>query len=162
MTDLDSTKKPAFLSLQHPETRPAVEPSWKPLLWFAGGLTLLIVLGEVFFDVFLEGLEFLGEGIFFVVEGSEEHLEDKIEEWFDLDPYHAEIVTAWTMTPFKILLAIFALKWLWRFAHSKLFPKTVAYIKRQYTAVLLAWQVLAWPFKILAAVVALGGLLLFI
>jgi hypothetical protein len=162
MTDLDSTKEQAFFPSQHPEKNPAVAPSWKPLLWLAGGLTVLIVLGEVFFDVLLEGLELLGEVIFFAVEGSEEHLEDKIEEWFDLDPYHAEIVTAWTMTPFKILLAIFVLRWLWRRAHGKLFPRIAAYIKRQYTAVRLAWQLLAWPFKILAVAAALGGLLILI
>jgi hypothetical protein len=162
MTDLDSTKEPNLFPSRHLETSPDVTPSWKPLFWFAGILTALIALGEVFFDVLLEGLEFVGEGIFFVVEGSEEHLEDKIEEWFDLDPYHAEIVTAWTMTPFKILLAIFVLRWLWRLAHGKLFPKAMAYIKRQYTAVRLAWQMLAWPFKILVAVAALGGLIILI
>ncbi len=145
-----------------PETEAPVEPSWKPLLWLVGGLTVIIALGEVFFDVLLEILEFIGEGIFFVVEGSEEHLEDKIEEWFDLDPYHAEIVTAWSMTPLKILLAIFALKWLWRLAHGKLFPRFMAYLKRQYTAVRLAWDILAWPFKALVAVALLGALALII
>lgn len=161
MTNSDSKDQPIF-PVPNFEVSPNVEPSWKPLLWFVGGLAVVIGLGEIFFELILEGLEMLGEGIFYAVEGSEELLEDKIEEWFELDPYHAEIVTAWTMTPIKLLLAFFALKWLWRFSHGKLFPKVAAYIKRQYTAVRMAWQTLAWPFRILIAVAAIGGLVIII
>jgi hypothetical protein len=161
MTDPDLKDQPIFPSPDF-ESAPNVEPSWKPLLWLVGGLAVAIGLGEIFFELILEGLEMLGEGVFYVVEGSEELLEDKIEEWFELDPYHAEIVTAWTMTPVKLLLAFIALKWLWRFSHNKLFPKIAAYIKRQYTAVQLAWRALAWPFKILIAIAAVGGLVVLI
>ncbi len=136
----------------------SVKPSWKPLFWLVAGLALVIGLGEVFFDLILEGLGTLGQAIFYSVEGSEELLEDKIEDWFDLDPYHAEIVTAWTMTPIKILFAFLAVRAVWRVGHKRLFPKLAAYVKRQYTAVRLAWRALGWPFKILVGAVALGAL----
>ena len=160
MTDPES--KDAAVPSAAALDEPPVEPSWKPLLWLVGGLAVVVGLGEVLFDLLLDILELIGEGIFFVVEGSEEHLEDKIEEWFDLDPFHAEIVTAWSLTPVKILLAILALKWLWRKAHSKLIPRIVARLKRQQLAVRLAWRLLAWPYKALLAVAVLGALALVI
>ena len=141
-----------------PDSGIPVEPSWRPLLWVAGCLAAIIGLGEFFLDVVLEVLELIGEGIFFVVEGSEEHLEDKIEEWFDLDPFHAEIVTAWGMTPVKLLLGFLVLRWLWRKAHSQLLPRVVAYLKRQVRAVLLAWGELPWPYKAMIAMAAFGAL----
>ncbi|MGZ8216030.1 hypothetical protein [Methylomagnum sp.] len=156
------SKDPPVPPSPHADAAPAVEPSWKPLLWFGGGLAIIIGLGEVFFDLLLEVLEMFGEAIFFAVEGSEEILEDKIEEWFELDPYHAEIVTAWTMSPVKLFLAFLALRWLWRHSHSKLFPKIRAYLHRQYTAVRLAWQALAWYYKIPLVVVVLGILVILI
>jgi hypothetical protein len=161
MADSDS-KEPLVLPTSNLEAAPSVEPSWKPLLWLVGGLAIVIALGEIFFDLLLELLEMLGEGIFYVVEGSEEVLEDKIEEWFDLDPYHAEVVTAWSMSPIKILLAFLVLRWLWKLGRRKLFPKIAAYAKRHYTAVRLAWETLAWPYRILLAAGLLGGLLILI
>ena len=118
-------------------TAAEVQPSWKPLIGFAAGLAAVIALGEVFFDLALEGLEMLGHGIFYAVEGSEELLEDKIEEWFDLDPYHAEIATAWLTTPIKLLLAFSIVRALWRLGRWRLFPKLAAYLKRQWAAVRL-------------------------
>lgn len=136
-----------------------MEPSWKPLFWMLGSVAALVALGEIFFEALLEGLEMVGEGIFLLVEGSEEHLEDKIEEWFDLDPFHAELITAWTLIPVKIALAVLVLRWLWRTASGRLWPKVKTFLHRQWAAVRLAWRLLAWPFKVLVAAVALGGLL---
>lgn len=161
MAEPDS-KEPITLAPRKAEPDPTVEPSWKPLLWLAGSLTVIIALGEVFFELLLDLLETLGEAVFFAVEGSEELLEDKIEEWFDLDPYHAEIVTAWSMTPLKLLLAFLLLRWLWRMGRTRLFPRVAAYGKRQYASVGLAWQELAWPYKVLLAAGILGGLLILI
>lgn len=161
MTAADS-KEPPILPRQDSEADSAVEASWKPLIWAAAGLAAMIGLGEVFFDLILDGLEVLGEGIFYAVEGSEELLEDKIEEWFGLDPYHAEIVTAWTLTPVKLLLAFAALRWLWGLGRRKLFPKIVAYLKRQCRAVFLAWQDLAWFSKAFVVLALLGGVLILI
>lgn len=148
-------------SLPPPEDS-AIKPSWKPLLWLTAGLGTVIALGEVFFDVLLEGLELLGEGIFYAVEGSEELLEDKIEEWFDLDPYHAEIVTAWALTPVKLVLGVLILMWLWRLGQRKLFPRVRRYFNRQYHAVQLAWRALWWPYRILMILAISGGLLILI
>jgi hypothetical protein len=162
MAEPDPPQKPLILTTRNIEAVPAVEPSWKPLFWLVGGLALIIALGEMFFEFILELLETLGEAIFYVVEGSEELLEDKIEEWFDLDPYHAEIVTAWSMTPLKLLLAVLVLRWLWRLGRARLFPRIAAYSKRQYASVRLAWDALAWPYKLLLATGILGGLLILI
>jgi hypothetical protein len=149
---------PSIPSSRSSESIADIQPSWKPLFWLAAGLAVVIGLGEVFFDLALEGLGMLGHGIFYAVEGSEELLEDKIEEWFDLDPYHAEIVTAWTMTPVKLLLAFLVLRALWRLGRKRFFPQLAAYAKRQYAAVRLAWKVLGWPLKVLVGVVAVGAL----
>jgi hypothetical protein len=140
-----------------------IQPSWKPLLWFVVGLTVLIAAAEILFDILLETLELIGEAIFYLVEGGEElFIEDKIEEWFDLDARDAELITAWTITPLKILLAFFIVRWIWRFAHGKFIPKALRWSMRHYTAVRLAWQQLAWPFKALLVIGAISGLLIFI
>jgi hypothetical protein len=161
MTDPDS-KEPFVLSASNLETSPPVEPSWKPLIWLVGGLAIAIALGEIFFELILELFETLGEAVFYAVEGSEELLEDKIEEWFDLDPYHAEIVTAWSISPLKILIAVLLLRWLWKLARRKLFPKAATYCRKQYTAVRLAWDTLPWLYRILLGLGLLGGLLILI
>ena len=122
----------------------------------------MIALGEIFFDLLLEVLELIGNSLFFVVEGSEELLEDKIEDWFDLDPYHAEIVTAWSFTPLKLLTAFLILRWLWKLARKKLFPRIATHAGREYAKVRLAWDGLAWPYRILLAASLLGGLLILI
>ncbi|SMF95976.1 hypothetical protein SAMN02949497_3354 [Methylomagnum ishizawai] len=155
MSDSDS-EAPARPAATEPEL--PVQPSWTPLYWFLGFVALAFILEEALFEFILEILEFIGDSIFFVVEGSEEHLEDQIEEWFDLDPYHAEIVTAWTLTPVKILAGLLLLRWLWRKARRQWFPKIAAFFRRQYRAVRLAWNLLAWPYKLLAGVVVVGVL----
>lgn len=159
MTDFD----PNDSVPDQPATLPTdVEPSWKPLFWVLGIVMLMLILEEVFFEIILEIFEFIGEAIFFVVEGSEEHLEDKIEEWFELDPYHAEIVTAWSLTPVKIFLGFLALRWLWKLMRRRLFPWIAASYRRHSSAVRLAWRLLFWPYKILAVVVTLGILVILI
>jgi hypothetical protein len=139
-----------------------IEPSWRPLYWFIAVLALLIGLGEVFFDLILEAAELVAEAAFYTVEGSEELLEDRIEEWLDLDPYHAEIVTAWTMTPLKILLVIVVLRWLWVLLRKKWLPLWLAHLNRHYLAVRAAWQELFWPYRIAIVVAAVCSLALII
>lgn len=163
MADPDQKELVVFPD-QTPASIPDVEPSWKPLFWLVGGLTVLIVLGELLFDVFLDVAEVL---FLALVEAPEELLEDKIEEWLkvhyphDADRY-SELITAIGLTPVKILTGILMARWLWRHSHSKLFPKFRAYLYRQYTAVRLAWQALAWYYKVLAGVLALGILVVLI
>lgn len=140
----------------------AVQPSWRPLLILVGILWILLEFAEALFEFLLEMLELFGKGIFFAVEGSEELLEDKVEEWLDLDPYHAEMLTAWTTTPLKLLAALLILRWLWKLARAKLFPRIAAFAQRQILAVRLAWDVLAWSYRILLAVGILGVLIILI
>lgn len=159
MADPDQNQLADFTD-ETPHAPPAVEPSWKPLFWLIGGLTVLIVLGELLFDVFLDTLEVL---FLALVEAPEEILEDKIEDWLkvhyphDADRY-SELITAIGLTPVKIVTGFLMARWLWRHSQSKLFPKFRAYLYRQYLAVRLAWQALAWYYKILIGVVVLGVL----
>jgi hypothetical protein len=139
----------------------AVEPSWKPLLWWAGGLAALVLLWELLFDALLD----VGETLFLVlVEGPEELLEDQIEEWLkerfphDAD-YYSEMITALGLTPFKIVLGLLLLRWLWAHTRRSLAPKALAFLRRQWLSVWLAWKALGWPYK-LAALVAVGLLAL--
>jgi hypothetical protein len=141
-----------------------VEPSWKPLLWLIGGLVVLIGLGELLIDVLLD----MAETLFLVlVEAPEEILEDQIEDWLkvhvphDADVY-SERIAFYGLTPIKILTGVILARWLWRHSHSNLFPKFRAYLYRQYTAVRLAWQALAWYYKILTGMAVLGVLAILI
>ena len=167
MTDYDSNQSP-FPSSETLPVSPPVEPSWKPLLWVVGGLVMVIGLWEVFLELGLNLfeilLEILEKAWLILIEAPEEFLEDLLESWLknhfphEADRY-SEIVTAIGLTPLKILLIILLLRWLWGLAHGKLIPRFAAYVKRQYTAVHLAWQALGWPVKILIGLAAVGGLL---
>jgi hypothetical protein len=136
----------------------AVAPSWKPLLWLVGGVAALVLLGELLFETLLE----VGETLFlYLVEGPEEVLEDHLEAWLtqhyphDADRY-SEMITAFGVTPIKILTAVLLLRWLWTHTHTSLLPKSRAFLKRQSLAVWLAWKALPWYYKLLS-VLALGA-----
>jgi hypothetical protein len=133
----------------------AVAPSWKPLLWLVASVVTLVVLGELMFEMLLE----LGETLFlYVVEGPEEMLEDQLEDWLtehfphDADRY-SEMITAFGVTPLKVLTALFVLRWLWVHTHTTLLPKLGAFIKRHSLAVWLAWGQLPWYYKLLGVIV---------
>jgi hypothetical protein len=160
MSDVtDKPKSGAEVSGADPE----INPGWKPLLWFGIGLVAVIASAELIFDLLLDALDLLGDVLFILVEGSEEiFIEDKLEDWFDLSPRHAELITAWTVTPFKILLGIFVLKWLWRYCRTKLVPGLIRWIKKQLKILRLSWSSLWWPWKGVVATMLIGSLLVFI
>jgi len=137
-------------------------PGWKPLLWLAGVIVLLVVLGEVLVVFGWELLELLGEGIFYVAEGSEEFLEDAVEKWFDLHPWEAERYTAWAMLPVKLLLAFLVLRTLWRWKKRKVFPAVKRWAQRQWLLIRLSWRSVWWPWKALLIIVAAGFLAILI
>ena len=169
MTDSESrrTPKPPL----NPDKPAGVEPSWKPLLWFGGGLILLIALWEVFLELGVNLFELLFkviENVWLVlIEAPEEFLEDQLTGWLknhfphDADRY-AEITTAIGLTPLKLLLIVFLLRWLWRHSHSKLIPRTKNWLLIRVTQVKLAWRQLAWPYRILGGVVLAGILFILI
>ena len=141
----------------------AVEPSWKPLLWLAGGVAALVLLGELLFDAALEFGEFL---FLTLVEAPEELLEDYIEDWLKAyDPHQAdrysEMATAIGLTPVKIATGLVFLRWAWAHTRRSLAPKAQAFLRRQSLAVWLAWRALPWRRKLLAAA-ALGLLAMFV
>jgi len=135
-------------------------PGWKPLAWFAGILVSLIALGELLIEFSWELLELIGEGIFLAVEGSEEFLEDAVEGWFGLDPWEAEMYTAWAMTPVKLFVAFLLLRALWRWKKRKLFPVIKRWLVRRWLILKRSWAQLWWPWK--AGVMCLGVGLLFV
>ncbi len=148
---------------EHPGTSPDFRPGWKPLLWFGAGLVAVIGFADLIFDLFLDALALLGDVIFIVVEGSEElFIEDKLEVWFDLSPRHAELITAWTITPLKILLGIFALRWLWRYCRTRLVPALTRWIRKQFTILRLSWSALWWPWKGVVVSMLIGSLFVLI
>ena len=57
----------AELTPEQPKANPGqempvdIQPSWKPLIYFAGGLGLLVVLWEVFLELGIHIFEFLFE-----------------------------------------------------------------------------------------------------
>jgi hypothetical protein len=144
-----------------------IKPSFKPLLWFLGGLVLLIGLGEVLLEFGLNLFELMLDVIEHVwlvlIEAPEEFLEGLIEDWLkqhyphDADRY-SEIITAFGLTPLKILLVFLLLRWGWCHSRVKLIPRGVAWFKRRVAETRLAWLYLAWPYKVLAGIVALGVL----
>ncbi|WP_434129951.1 hypothetical protein [Methylocaldum sp. GT1BB] len=144
-------------------TDPQPEPSWKPLLWFGIGLVAVIASAELIFELILDILELLGDAIFILVEGGEEILiEDKLEDWFDLSPRHAELITAWTITPLKILLAIVTVRWLWRYSRTRLIPALMRWIKKQLKILRLSWSALWWPWKGVVLSMLIGSLFVLI
>jgi len=158
----DVTDKPNS-DAENAGTDPQLEPGWKPLLWFGIGLVALIASAELIFDLIPEILELLGDTIFILVEGSEEiFIEDKLEDWFDLSPRHAELITAWTVTPLKLLLGIFTLRWLWRYSRTKLIPALMRWVKKQLKILSLSWSALWWPWKGVVVSMLIGSLLVLI
>ncbi|BBA37503.1 hypothetical protein sS8_5586 [Methylocaldum marinum] len=145
------------------EVDPEINPGWKPLLWFGIGLMAIIASGDLIFDLIINVLGFLGDAIFILVEGSEElFIEDKLEDWFELSPREAELITAWTITPLKILLGIFVLRWLWRYCRTKLVPRVIHWIKKQLKILKLSWSFLWWPWKGVILTMLIGSLFVFI
>jgi hypothetical protein len=138
----------------------AVQPSWTPLYWLVGTIIFLVFLWELMLDLLLE----FGETLFLVlVEAPEEFLEDILEEWLKVHYPHqadrySEMITAIGLTPVKIITGLIFARWLWVYTHGNLFPKWVAFFKRQSLAVWLAWKAVFWPYKILAVFLVLGVL----
>jgi len=158
----DVTDKPNS-GIENSGTAPHIEPGWKPLVWFGVGLVAVIASAELLFELILDLLELIGEAIFLLVEGSEElFIEDKLEEWFGLSPRDAELITAWTVTPLKLLLGIFVLKWLWRYARTRLFPALMSWVKKQATILRLSWSALWWPWKGVVVSMLIGSLFVLI
>ena len=153
MTENQEPPSRAASDLPEPEN-----PGWKPLLWLAGAIVLLLVLGEVLATFGWELLELIGEGIFYVVEGSEEFLEDAVEKQFGLQHWEAERYTAWAMLPVKLLLAFLVLRMLWRWKKRKVFPAVKRWAQRQWLLIRLSWRGVWWPWKALL-IVAAGGVL---
>jgi hypothetical protein len=137
-------------------------PGWKPLLWLAGAIVLIVALGEVLVVFGWELLELIGEGIFYIVEGSEEFLEDAVESWFHLHHWEAERYTAWAMLPVKLLLAFLVLRMLWRWKKRTVFPAVKLWAQRQWLLIRLSWRGVWWPWKALLIVVAVGFLMILI
>ncbi|MGI9211294.1 MAG: hypothetical protein ACR2HF_02380 [Methylococcaceae bacterium] len=169
MTDTENDALPKETAIS-PES-PEITPSWKPLWWVLGSLTLIVVLGEFALDFIIEGLEFLFEIIehiyLLLVEAPEEILEDYIEDWlavhYPLDASrYSEMVTAIGLTPVKILVGIVLLKALLRYIREHGFPRIGRWVNRHYQSVRLAIKLLAWPYKVVAVVLVLGILLILI
>jgi hypothetical protein len=137
-------------------------PGWKPLIWLAGIIVLAIIMGEVLVVFGLELLELLGEAIFYVVEGSEEFLEDAVEHQFNLDPWEAERYTAWTTMPFKVLLGLWMLRAAWRWNKRKGLPAIQRWLQRQWSLIRASWRGVWWPWKTLIVVVVAGVLVILI
>jgi hypothetical protein len=148
-----------------------IQPSWKPLLWFLGGLAVLLGLWEVLLEFGLNLFELIFdilENVWLVlIEAPEEFLEDLIAEWLDnhfphdADRY-SEIITAFGLTPLKIFLVFLILRWAWRHSRERLIPRIVAWFRHRVAEVRLAWFYLPWMYKVLLGVVAVGSLFLFI
>ncbi len=170
MTDFTPPEESTPPSCPAAEELPIV-PSWKPLYWAAGILTALVALWEIFLDLGMDLFELLLDLIehawLILVEAPEELLEDQIENWLkrhyphDADRY-SELITVYGLTPLKAVLVLLLLRWLWRKARTRLLPRIALFFRRHYAAVRLAWQLLAWPYKALGAVVVLGLLVILI
>jgi hypothetical protein len=169
MTDTDNDNLPS-----PPPTPPdadEVTPSWKPLGWALGILGLAAILGEFALELTLDLLELifdLLENIYLVVvEAPEEILEDYIEQWLE-EHYpqdasrYSEMVTAIGLTPVKLLVGLVLLRALWKYGKEHGLPRLGRWLKRHYLSVRLAFSLLAWPYKIVAALVVLGILVVLI
>lgn len=156
----EDQKNPVYTS-ESLQEEPA-NPGWKPLLWFIGSILALIVLGEVLLEFGWELIEAAGEGIFLAVEGSEEFLEDAVEDWFHLEPWEAEMYTAWTMTPVKLILAFLVLRAIWRWKKRKGWPAVKRWAQSRWLLVKLSWRGVWWPWKGLMIMTGLGMLVILI
>lgn len=154
-----------------PEEIEAIEPSWKPLLWFSGILVALIALWEVFLDFGMDLIEILFkilEKIWLVlIEAPEELLEDKLEDWlehhfpYDADRY-AEIATAIGLTPLKILLILIGLRFLYKYFRTRIWCRMVRWGQICILEVKGAWEILSWPYRILGGAVVILILIILI
>jgi hypothetical protein len=152
-------------------TDESVKPSFKPLIWLGGGLLVFLGLWEVLLEFGLNFFELLFDIIehiwLWLVEAPEEFLEDRIADWLktnfphDADRY-SEIITAFVLTPLKIVLVLFLLKSLWQHSRARFFPAVVRWFKARYAEVFLAWQGLAWYYKIIFGIFVLGVLAIII
>jgi hypothetical protein len=89
-------------------------------------------------------------------------LEDFVEDWLDLEPWEAELVTAWSMMPVKLLLAFFVLRAIWRWKKRKVFPAIKRWSLRQWLLLGLSWKGLWWPWKAGISLIGLGILVVLI
>ncbi|MEY2680841.1 MAG: hypothetical protein RL661_1072 [Pseudomonadota bacterium] len=148
-----------------------IQPSWKPLLWFAGSLIATIALWEVFLELGMNIFELLFEVLehiwLVLIEAPEEMLEDVLAGWLknhfphEADRY-SEIATAIGLTPLKLVLIFFVARWGWRRARTQLWPRVRNWLHVRVTEVKLAWAELAWHYRILGGVLVLGLLILLI
>lgn len=166
----DSDRREATDSAESQARLPEdIQPSWKPLLWFGGGLVLLIALWEVFLELGMNLFELLFEVVEHVwlvlVEAPEEYLEDVLAAWLknhfphEADRY-SEITTAIGLTPLKLLLLFLLARWGWRQGRDKLWPRVQLWVRVRIAEVRLAWAELWWPYRVLGGLVILVILLL--
>lgn len=169
MTDTDNDTPPSS-----PPTLPdagQVTPSWKPLAWALGIIGLAVILGEFALELVIDLLELIFdvvENMYLVlVEAPEEILEDYIEQWLE-EHYpqdasrYSEMVTAIGLTPVKILVGLVLLRALLTYGREHGLPRLRRWLQRHYLSVRLAFRLLAWPYKIVAALVVLGILVVLI
>ncbi|TSA02133.1 MAG: hypothetical protein D4R76_08140 [Methylococcus sp.] len=167
----------AELTPEQPKANPGeempvdIQPSWKPLIYFAGGLGLLVVLWEVFLELGIHIFEFLFEVLekiwLVLVEAPEEFLEDKLADWLKSHFAHeaerySEVATALGLTPLKIFLVFFFGRMAFRFLKTKAWPRIKVWTLVRMTEVRLAFNELAWPYRILGGLVLLGVLIILI
>ena len=172
MYDSDENSEGYNPETEGPEiSEDAVTPSWKPLLWLIGCLTLVFGLWELFLDLGANILEIVVElldNIWLVlIEAPEEWLEDKIADWlkhhFPHDAYHmSEVTTAVGLLLPKILLVYFLVRWLWTHSKTRLLPRFRRWAMIRVIQVKLAWQNLAWPIRWLVGLLVIGVLVILI
>lgn len=169
MTDIDNDNP--LSPPPTPTDTGEVTPSWKPLGWALGILGIAVILGEFALELVIDLLELIFdvvENIYLVlVEAPEEILEDYIEQWLE-EHYpqdasrYSEMVTAIGLTPVKLLVGLVLLRNLWKYGREHGFPRIGRWLKRHYLSVRLAFRLLAWPYKIVAAIVVLVVLVVLI
>ncbi len=170
MSNAELTPEPPKVN-QGPEMPADIQPSWKPLIYFGGGLSLLVVLWEVFLELGIHIFEFLLEVLekiwLVLVEAPEELLEDQLASWLknhfphEADRY-SEVATALGLTPLKIFLIFILGRMAFRFLKTKAWPKARIWTLIRITEVRLAFDELAWPYRILGGVLLLGVLIVLI
>ena len=143
----------------------------EPPKYFGGGLSLLVVLWEVFLELGIHIFEFLLEVLekiwLVLVEAPEELLEDQLASWLknhfphEADRY-SEVATALGLTPLKIFLIFILGRMAFRFLKTKAWPKARIWTLIRITEVRLAFDELAWPYRILGGVLLLGVLIVLI
>ncbi len=170
MSASDSNPSSATPTPQSTDLGP-IQPSWKPLYWLVGGLLSLFLLWEIFLEFGLHLFEILFEILekiwLVLIEAPEEFLEDMLADWLknhfphDAERY-SEITTAIGLTPLKLLLIFLAARWGWRYGKAHLWPRIKRWFRIRYLEVKLAWDELAWPYRIVGVVVLMGLLVIII